>query len=350
MLEIQNLHVKFHNRDREAVSGVSLTIQDGEILGLVGESGSGKSVTAMSVAGLLPRKQCDYTGRILLDGQELLHADRSVLREIQGAEIGVVFQEPQSCMDPLMKIGSQVEETLRIHTQMPKEERHQRALAAMAAAELPDPEGICDKYPHELSGGMLQRAMIAAAIVNRPKLLLLDEYGPEHVPFSAERLPVAPFDRVTEPSSVKILRESRSELLKPLLFIADFCCRNKKKGLNMKVITMESSAFRSLTEQIAEIAAHVRAASGDKKAASPDRLLTTREAAHLLNVSTRTLQRMRSEQRIGYVVLRGKCRYRQSEIDRLLEACAVNEDAATPQELKRNHTLRTGGKPKGRRT
>ena len=114
----------------------------------------------------------------------------------------------------------------------------------------------------------------------------------------------------------------------------------------MKVITMESSAFRSLTEQIAEIAAHVRAASGDKKA----RLLTTREAAHLLNVSTRTLQRMRSEQRIGYVVLRGKCRYRQSEIDRLLEACAVNEDAATPQELKRNHTLRTGGKPKGRRT
>ena len=90
--------------------------------------------------------------------------------------------------------------------------------------------------------------------------------------------------------------------------------------------------------------------SGDKRAASPDRLLTTREAAHLLNVSTRTLQRMRSEQRIGYVVLRGKCRYRQSEIDRLLEACAVNEDAATPQELKRNHTLRTGGKPKGRRT
>ena len=118
----------------------------------------------------------------------------------------------------------------------------------------------------------------------------------------------------------------------------------------MKVITMESSAFRSLTEQIAEIAAHVRAVSGDKKAALPDRLLTTREAAQLLNVSTRTLQRMRSEQRIGYVVLRGKCRYRQSEIDRLLEACAVNEDAATPQELKRNHTLRTGGSHKGRRT
>ena len=116
MLEIQNLHVKFHSREREAVSGVSLTIRNGEILGLVGESGSGKSVTAMSVAGLLPRKQCDYSGQILLDGQELLHAERSALRKIQGADIGVVFQEPQSCMDPLMKIGLQVEETLRIHT------------------------------------------------------------------------------------------------------------------------------------------------------------------------------------------------------------------------------------------
>ena len=207
MLEIQNLHVKFHNRDREAVSGVSLTIQDGEILGLVGESGSGKSVTAMSVAGLLPRKQCDYTGRILLDGQELLHADRSVLREIQGAEIGVVFQEPQSCMDPLMKIGPQVEETLRIHTQMPKEERHQRALAAMAAAELPDPEGICDKYPHELSGGMLQRAMIAAAIVNRPKLLLLDE-------------PTTALDVTIQAQILQLIARLRRELGISYLFIS----------------------------------------------------------------------------------------------------------------------------------
>ena len=175
MLEIQDLHVKFHSRDREAVGGVSLTIENGEILGLVGESGSGKSVTAMSVAGLLPRKQCDYSGQILLDGQELLHADRAALRKIQGADIGVVFQEPQSCMDPLMKIGPQVEETLRLHTQLPREERRQRALAAMGEAELPEPETIYGKYPHELSGGMLQRAMIAAAIVNRPKLLLLDE-------------------------------------------------------------------------------------------------------------------------------------------------------------------------------
>jgi len=113
----------------------------------------------------------------------------------------------------------------------------------------------------------------------------------------------------------------------------------------MKVITMESSAFTVLTEQIAEIAAHVRAVSGERKEKFADRLLNTREAAHLLNVSTRTLQRMRSEHRIGYVVLRGKCR------DRLLADCTIVEDAATPTELKRNHTLRTGGsKPKGRRT
>ena len=136
MLEIKNLHVKFHTRQREAVAGVSLTIHDGEILGLVGESGSGKSVTAMSVAGLLPRKQCGFSGEILLDGVELLHADRRLLRQVQGKDIGVVFQEPMSAMDPLMRIGLQVEEVLRIHTDLSREERRRRALAALAAAFL----------------------------------------------------------------------------------------------------------------------------------------------------------------------------------------------------------------------
>ena len=145
MLEIRDLHVKFHTRDREAVAGVSLTIHDGEILGLVGESGSGKSVTAMSVAGLLPRKQCAYSGDVLLDGTELLHADRSILRKVQGRDIGVVFQEPMSAMNPLMKIGPQVEEVLRIHTDMPREERKRLALEALGAVELPDPEGVYEK-------------------------------------------------------------------------------------------------------------------------------------------------------------------------------------------------------------
>ena len=120
-----------------AVDDVSLSVHEGEVLGLVGESGSGKSVTAMSVAGLLPRKQCDYSGTITLDGQDLLYAHRSQLRKIQGKDIGVVFQEPMSCMDPLMKIGPQVSETLRIHTDLPKEERRRLALEAMGVTRLP---------------------------------------------------------------------------------------------------------------------------------------------------------------------------------------------------------------------
>ena len=175
MLEIRDLHVKFHTRQREAVAGVSLTIHDGEILGLVGESGSGKSVTAMSVAGLLPRKQCDFSGEILLDGAELLHADRTLLRQVQGREIGVVFQEPQSCMDPLMRIGPQVEEVLRIHTDLSREARRDQALAALAAVELDDPEHRYGQYPHEFSGGMRQRVVIAIAVACRPKILICDE-------------------------------------------------------------------------------------------------------------------------------------------------------------------------------
>ena len=175
MLEIRDLHVKFHTRDREAVAGLSLSIQDGEIVGLVGESGSGKSVTAMSVAGLLPRKQCDYSGQVLLDGRELLHADRAVLRTIQGRDIGVVFQEPQSALDPLTRIRPQVEESLRIHTNQNRAQRRALALEALEAVELPRPDEVYRKYPHELSGGMLQRVCIAAAVITRPRLLLLDE-------------------------------------------------------------------------------------------------------------------------------------------------------------------------------
>ena len=121
----------------------------------------------------------------------------------------------------------------------------------------------------------------------------------------------------------------------------------------MKVITIESSAYQAMMEQITEIAGYIRELKEEKQrqdAATKDCLLNTAQAAELLNVSTRTLQRMRSEQRIAYVVLRGKCRYRQSEIDRLLEDSTVTGEAATPEQLKRNHTLRTGGRPKGRRT
>ncbi len=221
MLEIKDLHVKFHNREREAVSGVSLTIGDGEIVGLVGESGSGKSVTAMSIAGLLPRKQCDLSGDILLDGEDLLHAQRSVLRQIHGRKIGVVFQEPMSAMDPLMKVGEQVGEVLRIHTKLSREERRAQVLEVLRAVELPDPEGVYDKYPHELSGGMLQRAMIAAAIVIHPTLLLLDE-------------PTTALDVTIQ---AQIL-----ELLKKL---------NRERGISMLFISHNLNVVRKLCRRVA---------------------------------------------------------------------------------------------------
>lgn len=207
MLEIRDLHVRFFTRDREAVGGISLTIGDGEILGLVGESGSGKSVTAMSVAGLLPRRSCTYSGEVLLDGVEMLHANRSALRKIQGRSIGVVFQEPMSAMDPLMKIGKQVEEPLLIHTKLSRDQRKARALEAMQAAELSHPERLYDCYPHELSGGMLQRAMIAAAIITQPRLLVLDE-------------PTTALDVTVQEQILELLRKLNREYGISMLFIS----------------------------------------------------------------------------------------------------------------------------------
>ena len=166
MLDVVDLRVRFLSRpDKYAVDGVSFHMDRGEILGLVGESGSGKSVTAMAISALLPRRKTECSGSILLDGKEMLNADREAVRRIQGKELSVVFQEPMTSLDPVMRIGPQVEESLRIHTKMTAAERRAAALQAMAEAELPDPERIYRKYPHELSGGMLQRVMIAAAIV-----------------------------------------------------------------------------------------------------------------------------------------------------------------------------------------
>ena len=207
MLEVRDLHVKFHNRDREAVAGITFTIENGEIMGLVGESGSGNTVTAMSIAGLLPRKQCSYSGDILLNGKDLLHAQRSELRKVHGKDIGVVFQEPMSSMDPLMKVGEQVGEVLRIHTDLSKAERREKAIQAMRAVELPEPEELYGKYPHELSGGMLQRAMIAAAIVIEPTILLLDE-------------PTTALDVTIQAQILQLLRKLNRERSISMLFIS----------------------------------------------------------------------------------------------------------------------------------
>ncbi len=237
MLEIRDLHVKFHNRDREAVSGVSLTIHDGEILGLVGESGSGKSVTAMSIAGLLPRRQCTFSGDILLDGKDLLHADRSELRKIHGKEIGVVFQEPMSSMDPLMRVGEQVGEALRIHTAMSREERKTKVLSAMEDVELQNPEEVYRKYPHELSGGMLQRAMIAAAIVIEPSLLLLDE-------------PTTALDVTIQAQILTLLKKLNCEYGMSMLFISHNLNVVRKLCKNVAVMKQGELVETGETEEI----------------------------------------------------------------------------------------------------
>ena len=177
ILKIEDLRIRFLDAapDRFAVDGLSLSIEEGEIVGLVGESGSGKTVTAMCVSGLLPRQKAEVSGSITLEGREIFRCtDREILN-ILGEDLGIVFQEPMTSMNPVMRIGPQVEEALRLHTKLSKAERKARALEALAQVDLPNPEQIYKKYPHELSGGMLQRVMIAAAIISKPRLLLADE-------------------------------------------------------------------------------------------------------------------------------------------------------------------------------
>ncbi len=209
LLNVQDLRVHFHGAapDRYAVDGVSFSMGEGEILGLVGESGSGKTVTAMSVSGLLPRRQADVSGSITLGGRELLQCSERELRSIQGSDLSVVFQEPMTSLDPLMRIGSQVEESLRLHTRLSAAERRARALEAMDQAELPDPERLYRKYPHQLSGGMLQRVMIAAAIVSAPKLLLADE-------------PTTALDVTIQAQILELLRKLNREQGMAILFIS----------------------------------------------------------------------------------------------------------------------------------
>ncbi len=177
VLSVKNLKVRFLDETsaRFAVNDISFDINEGEIVGLVGESGSGKSVSAMCIGGLLAKERAEISGSITLDGKEIFNCSPKEMRSLQGDELGIVFQEPMSAMDPLVKIGKQVEEPLKIHKKLSKKERYYSAVKALSMAELDEPMVVYDKYPHELSGGMLQRAMIASAIISNPKLLLADE-------------------------------------------------------------------------------------------------------------------------------------------------------------------------------
>ena len=176
MLDIKDLTITFtDDYGGEAVHNVSLSMHQGERLGLVGESGSGKTMLALAVAGIYPRNRTNIEGEILFNGADILRCSPNELRRIQGKEISMVFQEPMTSLNPLMRIGLQVEETLKLHTDATAQRRRELALEVMDRVDLPQPEMTYKKFPHQLSGGQRQRVMIAAAIIADPKLLIADE-------------------------------------------------------------------------------------------------------------------------------------------------------------------------------
>lgn len=209
MLDVIDLNIEFHDHitPETVVYDFDLHLDEGEIVGIVGESGSGKSMSALAIAGLLSRKHMKKRGQILFDGVDLLSCSRETLRKYQGNDISMVFQEPMTSLNPVKKIGWQVGESLRIHTGLSDDEIRSKVLKMLANVELPEPEAVYDRYPHELSGGMRQRVMIAAALICEPKILIADE-------------PTTALDVTVQAQIIKLLKRINKKTGTAILFIS----------------------------------------------------------------------------------------------------------------------------------
>ena len=241
MINVENLSIHFEDRGQndEVVKNVSFSIEDGEILGIVGESGSGKTMTVLTIAGLIKDNAIIDSGKIYLDGKDILALSKKEMRSIQGKEISMIFQEPMTALNPTMKIGQQVEEVLKLHTDLNKSEREIKVLQSLKDVELSNPEELIKKYPYELSGGMRQRVMIASAIICRPKLLIADE-------------PTTALDVTTQESILKLLKKLNKKYGMSILFISHNLRVVGK--LCKRVLVMKSGVIieEGITEEIFE--------------------------------------------------------------------------------------------------
>ncbi|MAP53571.1 ABC transporter ATP-binding protein [Altibacter sp.] len=209
LLTVQDLSVSFGSKKSKVtvVHGISFDVSENEIVGIVGESGSGKSVTSMAVMGLLPKKTGQCTGEIIFDGKDLLKQEAKVLRTIRGKEIAMIFQEPMSALNPSLTCGFQVSEILRHHERLNASEAKKETLSLFEKVKLPRPRDIFSSYPHQISGGQMQRVMIAMAIACKPKLLIADE-------------PTTALDVTVQKEILLLLKALQKETHMSLLFIS----------------------------------------------------------------------------------------------------------------------------------
>jgi peptide/nickel transport system ATP-binding protein len=177
LLDVRDLAVEFPTSDGivHAVSGLSFTLRRGETLGIVGESGSGKSVTNLAILGLLNAKRSRISGEVLLQGRDLLTVSPAELRDVRGKDIAMIFQDPFACLHPMYRVGAQIAEAVRAHVDVSKAKAMDRAIEVLDAVGIPNAKARAQDFPHQFSGGMRQRAMIAMALVHNPSVLIADE-------------------------------------------------------------------------------------------------------------------------------------------------------------------------------